>query len=80
LTDGRNIRSSSTLSDILVLNAEVLTYSTSTTGYSRILVVNGFEVLALPYLRKGNSSAVDVDNPSVKLEVVSSSETLTFLS
>jgi hypothetical protein len=80
LTDGRNIRSSSTLSDILVLDAEVLTYSTSTAGYSRILVANGFEVLILPYLRKGNSSAVDVDNPSVKLKVVGGSETLTFLS
>ncbi len=68
------------LSDILVLNGEVLTYSTSTAGYSRILVTNGFEVLALLYLYKGNSSAVDVDNSSVKLEVVSSGETLTSLS
>jgi hypothetical protein len=80
LTDGRNIRSSSTLSDILVFDIEVLTYSTFITGYSRILVVNGFKVLILPYLRKGNSSAVDVNNPSVKLKVVGDSETLTFFS
>jgi hypothetical protein len=33
----------------------------------------------LPYLYKGNCGAVNFDNPSVKLEVVGGSETLTFL-
>ncbi len=80
MTDGRNIYSSSALSDILVLDSEVLTYSTSTASCSHILVTNGFEVLVLPYLHKGNSSAVNVDNSSVKLEVIGGSETLTFLS
>ena len=68
------------MSDILVLDSEVLIYGTPITGYSRILVANGFEVLVLPYLRKGNSSAIGMDNSSIELEVVGSGETFTFLS
>ena len=80
MADGQNICSSSALSDILVLDIEVFTYSASTTCYSRVLAVNGFEVFTLVYLRKGNSSAVSMDNSSVELEVVSGGETFTFLS
>jgi hypothetical protein len=67
------------LSDILVLDGEVLTYSTSTTGRSGVLITDDFEVLALAYLREGNTSVAGVDNPSVKLEVVIKGETLAFL-
>ncbi len=67
------------LSDILVLNSEVLTYSTSTTSCSSVLITDDFEVLVLVYLCKGNTSIISVDNSSVKLEVVIKGKTLAFL-
>ena len=63
----------------MVLDGEVLTYSTSTTGRGGVLVADDFEVLALAYLRKGNTSVAGVDNSSVELEVVIKGETLAFL-
>ena len=56
-----------------------MTYSTSTTGRGGVLVADDFEVLALAYLRKGNTSVAGVDNSSVELEVVIAGETLAFL-
>jgi hypothetical protein len=63
----------------LVLDVEVLAYNASTTGCCHVFVTNDFEVLTLLYLCKGNYSAISFDNPSIKLEVVSGSETLAFL-
>ena len=79
MTDRRNIYSSGVLSNILVLDSEVLIYSASTTSYSRVLITNDFEVLALALLYKSNPSSVSIDNPSIKLEIIVSNETLTFL-
>ena len=67
------------LSNILVLDSKVLTYSTSTTGRGSILVTNDFEVLVLAYLRKSNTSIAGVDNSSVELEVIIKGKTLAFL-
>jgi hypothetical protein len=67
------------LSDILVLDSEVLIYSTSTTGYGGILIINDFEVLILVYLCEGNTSIAGVDNPSIKLEIIIKGKTLAFL-
>jgi len=68
------------LSDILVLDGEVLAYSTSNASCRRVLVADGFEVLALAFLRKGDASVVSVDDAAIELEVVDNSETFTFLS
>jgi hypothetical protein len=80
LINGRNIRSSSTLSNILVLDGEVLAYSAPTTSCSHILVANDFEVLALALLHKGNSSGFGMDNPTIELEIIVGSEAFTLLS
>jgi hypothetical protein len=79
LTDKRNICSSGALSNILVLDTKVLAYSASAAGCRRVLVTDGFKVLILPYLCKGNYGAVSFDNSSVKLEVMGGTEPLTFL-
>ena len=63
----------------MVLDGEVLTYSTSTTGRDSILITNDFEVLVLVYLYKSNTSVAGVDNSSVKLEIIVKGETLAFL-
>jgi hypothetical protein len=63
----------------LVLDGEVLAYSTFNASYRYVLVVNGFEVLALVFLYKGDSSVINVDNVAIKLKVMSNSETFTFL-
>jgi hypothetical protein len=63
----------------LILDGEVLMYSTSTTSRGSVLVADDLEVLALVYLRKGNTSVVSVDNSSVELQVVVGGETLVFL-
>ena len=42
-------------------------------------MVDGLEVLALSYLRKGEPIIVGMDNSSIKLEVVSGSETFSIL-
>jgi hypothetical protein len=68
----------SSLSDILVLDREVLAYSTSNANCHHVLVVNSFEVLALAFLRKGDSSVIKVNDATIKLEVMSGSETFTF--
>jgi hypothetical protein len=68
------------LNDILVLDGEVLAYSTSNASYRHVLVINGFEVLALAFLYKGDSSVINVDNAIIKLKVISGGETFTFLS
>jgi hypothetical protein len=67
------------LSDILVLDNEVLTYNTFITSRGNVLVVNTFEVLALVYLCKGNTNVISVDNSFIELEVVIGGETLAFL-
>jgi hypothetical protein len=67
------------LSDILVLDGEVLTYSTFTTSRGNVLVVDAFEVLALAYLYKGDTSVVNVDNSFIELEVVVRGKALAFL-
>ena len=67
------------MSDILVLDSEVLTYNTSTTGHGDILITDDFEVLALAYLYKSNTSVASVDNSSIKLEVVIVGKILAFL-
>ncbi len=54
-------------------------YSTSTTSRGSVLITNDFEVLALAYLCKGNTSVAGVDNSSIKLEVVIKGKTLAFL-
>jgi hypothetical protein len=79
LTDRRNIYSSSALSNILVLDTKVLVYSASATGYRRVLITDGFKVLILSYLYKGNYDAVSFDNSSVKLKVIGGTKPLTFL-
>ncbi|KAF4626883.1 hypothetical protein G7Y89_g11273 [Cudoniella acicularis] len=68
----RNIRSSYALGDVLILRNEVLTYSTSTTSYSRIFITYDFKVLILAFLRKGDTTVVlKVYNIAVKLKVMS---------
>ena len=67
------------MSDILVLDSEVLIYSTSTTSHGGVFVIDDFEVLVLAYLYKGNTSIASVDNSSIKLEVIVKGETLVFL-
>jgi hypothetical protein len=57
-----------------------LAYSTFNASYRYVLVVNGFKVLALAFLHKGDSSVVKVDSATIKLEVISNSETFMFLS
>jgi hypothetical protein len=57
-----------------------LAYSTSNASCRHVLVTNSFEVLALVFLHKGDSSVIKVDNAVIKLEVVGSNETFTFLS
>ncbi len=54
-------------------------YSASTTSCYYVFITNGFEVLILLYLYKGNYGAISFNNPSIKLEVVGGSETFTFL-
>ena len=68
------------MGDILVFDGEVLAYSTSNTSCRRILVADGFEVLTLAFLRKGDASVVSVDDAAIELEVVGGGETFTFLS
>ncbi len=68
------------MSNILVLNREVLAYSTSNAGCYRVLITNYFEVFALAFLHKGDTSVVSVDNAAIKLKVVSGGKTFTFLS
>jgi hypothetical protein len=68
------------LSDILVLNREVLAYSTSDASCRRVLVANGFEVLALAFLRKGNASVVSIDDAAIEFKVVGGGKAFTFLS
>jgi hypothetical protein len=54
-------------------------YSTFITNRDNVLVINDLKVLALTYLCKGNTSVVNVDNSSIKLQVVIRGETLAFL-
>jgi hypothetical protein len=68
------------LSDILVLDREVLAYSTSNASYRRVLVTNGFKVLALAFLCKGNASVISIDDAAIKLEVVGGGKAFMFLS
>ena len=63
----------------MVLDSEVLIYSTSTTGRGGVLITDDFEVLVLAYLCKGNISIAGMDNSSVKLEVIIKGEILAFL-
>jgi hypothetical protein len=79
LIDGRNICSFNALSDILILDKEVLAYSTFNASYCHVLVIDCFEVFALAFLYKGNTSVINVNNAAIKLEVVSGNETFTFL-
>jgi hypothetical protein len=79
LIDRRNIRFSGSLSDILVLDREVLAYGTLVTCCHRVLVINGFEVFALAFLYKGDSSVINVDNAVIEFEVISNNKTFTFL-
>ncbi len=57
-----------------------MAYSTSNASCYRVLIADCFEVFALAFLRKGDTSVVSVDNAAIKLEVVGGSETFTFLS
>jgi hypothetical protein len=79
LINRRNIYSFNALSNILVLDIKVLAYSAFVASYRRVLVVNGFEVLILLYLYKGNYDIVSFDNSFVKLKVISGTKPLTFL-
>ena len=63
----------------MVLDSEVLIYSTSTTSRGGIIVTDDFEVLALVYLCKSNTSITSMDNSSVELEVIVKGKTLAFL-
>ena len=67
------------MSDILVLDSEVLIYSTSTTSYSDIFITDDFEILVLVYLYKGNTSITGMDNSSVEFEIIIAGEILAFL-
>jgi hypothetical protein len=70
----------SSLSDILVLDGEVLAYNTFNANCRHVLIINGFEVLALAFLYKGDSSVIKVNSATIKLKVVSGGETFMFLS
>jgi hypothetical protein len=67
------------LSNILVLDIKVLAYSVSVTGCCRVLVADGFKVLILSYLYKGNYGIVSFNNSFVELEVMGGTKPLTFL-
>jgi hypothetical protein len=67
------------LSNILSLNIKVLAYSAFAAGCRRVLVANGFKVLILLYLCKGNYGTVSFDNSFVKLKVMDRTKPLTFL-
>ena len=67
------------MSDILVLNSEVLIYSTFITDCDSVFITDDFKILILVYLRKGNTSIADVDNSFVKLEIIIKSEIFAFL-
>jgi hypothetical protein len=57
-----------------------LAYSTSNASCYRVLIADCFEVFALAFLCKGNTSVVSVDNATIKLEVMGGGKTFTFLS
>ena len=67
------------MGDVLVLRREVLTHSSSATGYSRILTTDDFEVLILALLYKGDSSGFYTNNASIELEVLSRGEQFSLL-
>ena len=64
------IYTSSALGDILFLSKEIITYSAPTTRSSSILITNGFKVLILLLLRKGNPVTIKVDNSAIKFQIV----------
>ena len=68
------------MGNILVLNREILTNSTSTTYSSSILYRNGSEVFVLAFLYKGDSSGIRMDNTSIELEIVINSKAFMLLS
>ena len=74
-----DIRSSGTLSDVLVLHREVLTHSSSATGYSRILTTDDFKVLTLALLYKGDSSGFYANNAPIELKVLGRGEQFSLL-
>ena len=63
----------SALGDILFLNKEIITYGAPTTRSSSILITNGFKVLILLLLYKGNPVAIKVDNSAIKFQIMRSS-------
>jgi hypothetical protein len=45
-------------------------YGTSIAYYYYVLAVNGFKVLILANLRKGDAIIISIDNPFIKLKVM----------
>ena len=68
------------LGNILVLNKEILTNSTSITYNSSIFYRNSSEVFILVFLYKSNSSNIHIDNTSIKLEIIVNNKAFIFLS
>ena len=58
------------LGDILVFDREVLANGTSDTSHRDIILTNGFEVFVLPYLYKRDSGIIDINNTTIKLQVI----------
>jgi hypothetical protein len=79
LINKRNIYSFNALSNILIFNIKVLAYSAFIANCRYVFVINGFKVLILLYLYKGNYNTVSFDNSFIKLKVISGIKSLTFL-
>jgi hypothetical protein len=67
------------LGDILILDIKVLTYNAFITYYGGVLVINDLEVFTLLYLGKGDHDIFNMDNTTIKLQVVIKGESFTFL-
>jgi hypothetical protein len=67
------------LSDILVLDREILVYGTLITYCYYVLVIDGFKVFALAFLYKGDSSVINVNDAVIEFKVMSNNKTFMFL-
>ena len=76
----RNVRSPSSLGDILLSSSEISSYSASTARSTRSFLLYWFKVLILALLRKGDAVGLELNQTAIELEGITRRELLSFLS